>query len=243
MEIVDKNVNPGWYTDSHFTWFNKKELRHLVKSRKKTIINTVRQYKKETDSTINFLDIGCGDGYWLNELSTVKELKLHAFDYNELRVRRAKEIVKNAVIEQNNIFTYTSEIKFDIILFNQVIEHIPDDVGALKKIHVLLKKNGILILGTPNEGSWIQQRMLKKTGIINSTDHKHFYSEKEIVHKVENAGFIIINRYREVFYFFNDKLYYPMIGNILCYNFLRFLTFLFPKHCSDYYFVCKKLTK
>ena len=42
---------------------------------------------------------------------------------------------------------------FDVIFFNHVLEHIPDDVAALREVRRILKPGGLLVLGVPNEGA------------------------------------------------------------------------------------------
>ena len=81
-------------------------------------------------------------------------------------------------------------LRYDTIICMNVLEHINDDVTALRELKRLLKDNGVLILLVP----------VHKT-LYNSIDRAvgHFrrYSKQELVLKLQKAGFLI----REVFYY------------------------------------------
>jgi len=71
------------------------------------------------------------------------------------------------------------------------------------------------------------------------TTSQFAWSEKEFRSKIEKAGFIIKDIYREVFYPDFDRLYYRLTSTDLGFKILELLTILFPSQCSDYYFECK----
>ncbi len=79
-----------------------------------------------------------------------------------------------------------------IIFFNHVLEHIREDVKALAATLRLLKPGGLLILGTPNEGAWWWQLAYKLLPeMLEASDHVHFYTAREVVQKLQRAGFQI----------------------------------------------------
>lgn len=96
-----------------------------------------------------------------------------------------------------------------------------------------------MILGTPNEGSRLQQWMLRRTGAQTTTDHVHFYTEGEIRRKIVESGFIIDGVMREVFYPGYDRLYYWLTARPWGFRLLEWMTWLWPSECSDYYFECR----
>jgi len=82
---------------------------------------------------------------------------------------------------------------FDLIYFNHVIEHIPQDEEALAAVRRMLAPGGILVLGTPNEGSWWWQLAYKRAPeVLKTTDHVHFYTAPHLRKKVERAGLKIV---------------------------------------------------
>jgi SAM-dependent methyltransferase len=83
----------------------------------------------------------------------------------------------------------------DIIFFNHVLEHIPDDMLALREVYRILRPGGLLILGVPNEGAAFWQMAYRlQPGVSASSDHLHHYTADTIAAKCIEAGF----RLREV---------------------------------------------
>jgi SAM-dependent methyltransferase len=79
---------------------------------------------------------------------------------------------------------------FDLILCNHVIEHIPDDVGALRELARILKSDGLLLIGVPNEGcglARLRNHVLQRS-ILTSTDHVHFYTADLLTERIRRAG-------------------------------------------------------
>ena len=122
--------------------------------------------------------------------------KLYGSDYNPLRLTRAKIRNPDSTFFLADILDYpTKSESFDIIFFNHVIEHIPDDNLALLEIYRALKHDGLLILGTPNEGCWWWQYAYRKDPeILKKSDHVHFYTADIIEAKLIRAGFQLITR-------------------------------------------------
>lgn len=233
-QISDENP---WYVNSQFAWAEKESIKRIYNQRFIFFYKILRSeiFRK---GKITLLDYGCGDGYWSLVFSQFSTCKVTGVDYNPLRLKRGKAIVKNAKfietdLQKKNKFPE----KYDIVFCSQVIEHIKDDVFFLKNIKNYLKQDGILILGTPNEGSFTH-RVRNYTKKIK-TDHIHFYKEWEIKSKIEDSGFVIKKIYREVFFPGFDKLYYKLTSTDLGFKILELLTIFFPSQCSDYYFECE----
>ena len=202
-------------------------------------MNCIQRAKARLGPNLRMLDAGCGDGYWLARLQEVPGLQLTGVDYNPLRVERAKIVVPNVQVLLGDLTGLVSSERFDIVLLNQVIEHVSDDVGLLHVVRSLLRPGGEMILGAPNEGSRLQQWMLRRTGGLKNTDHVHFYTEREIRGKILESGFVIDSVLREVFYPGHDGLYYRLLVRPWGFRFLEWMTRLWPAECSDYYFECR----
>ena len=92
--------------------------------------------------------------------------------------------------------------RFDLILFNHVLEHIPEDTTALKNLGALLEKEGMVILGVPNEGCAIayMRNHLFQRKILKYTDHLHFYTLSTLRPMLETAGWDVLQVEREGFF-------------------------------------------
>jgi len=267
---VKKNIdnNNPWYTASQFEYAELDGVKRSMESRFLFFYKIIRRellLKKK----IKILDYGCGDGYWASVFSDFKNCSVTGLDYNELRLKRARSKVKGAKFIEFDITKINKEIGlFDIVFCSQVIEHIKDDLGFIINIKKYLKKDGILIIGTPNEGCLnivIGRRIYRIARIIKNyikfiikkpmkfysfadfkrtidfpkTDHVHFYREKEIVNKIKDAGFFIADIYREVFAIGIDRLQYKLTSTDIGFKLLQILSKLMPSQCAGYYFECR----
>jgi len=230
--------NNQWYTSSQFAWAEKESVRRIYDQR---FLFFYKIIKRETDrkGKISLLDYGCGDGYWSLTFSRFSDCEVTGVDYNPLRLERAKVNVKNARFIEMDLSNPNDNLgKFNIIFCSQIMEHIKDDILFLKGIGNYLEKDGIVILGTPNEGSFTHRHVFRKR-ILKRSDHVHFYREGEIRNKIVTAGFVIKDIYREVFFSGHDRLYYKLTSTDFGFKLLELSTILFPSQCSDYYFELK----
>jgi SAM-dependent methyltransferase len=232
------NQDP-WYVGSHFEWAERPSIRPIYEKRFRYFKDCIARARSRLGGKLRLLDAGCGDGYWLGRLQHLGNLELHGIDYNPLRIERARRAIQNATIDQRSLFDYQPAEPFDVVLLNQVIEHVQDDIGLLGKIRSILKPEGLMILGTTNEGSVLQRWANQRRGPSFQTDHVHFYTEPEIRGKLGGQRFAIESILREVFYPGSDRVYYSLTRHEWGFKLLELLTVLLPSQCSDYYFECR----
>lgn len=99
-------------------------------------------------------DFGCGDGI-ISYLIALKAAKVIGFDSNETAIKLAQSKTKdvdNIYFEFKNIYdaaTDIPEIKGDMVISIDVIEHLAQPSLLINGIYNYLKDNGITIIGTP----------------------------------------------------------------------------------------------
>ena len=103
------------------------------------------------------LDAGCGDGFYLKLLKNLyPNIKLYGVDIDEealtVAYKNLAEEIKQGVVVQNGSIT---EIAFDTNTFDyvfatEVLEHVPDDLLALREVRRVLKPSGCFIFTVPN---------------------------------------------------------------------------------------------
>jgi len=154
--------------------------------------------KNSIKKDLKILDVGCGTGSNLNMLK--KFGKVSAFEPFELVCEHAKSFHSDCDIRQGSLPVenpFQNE-KFDIITALDVIEHIEDDVYALKEIKNIMSDNGLFILTVPA----IQH-------LYDSLDeHAHHfrrYSKRDLRKKLISSGFSDFK-----IYYFNSFLFLPI---------------------------------
>jgi SAM-dependent methyltransferase len=97
------------------------------------------------------LDCGCGSGgYVLRLFEYSRDVFGVDYDENKVRTFRALNIYPDHVVQGDIEELAFQDEQFDVVLLNEVLEHIPNESNALRQVHRVLKKNGILVLFTPN---------------------------------------------------------------------------------------------
>lgn len=186
-------VNPSWYlaeqpAESVSPW------RHHLRKRREYVEQRLRAYllRRGLAKVPRLLDLGCGDGNNLTWLGRFSE-EAYGSDYNLARLVRAQMLNPSATIFAADVLDYPAEPdSFDVIFFNHVIEHIPDDLGALRAVRRILKPGGLLIVGTPNEGAWWWQWAYRRDpSTLIESDHCHFYTARTIEAKLLKTGFAV----------------------------------------------------
>lgn len=133
-----------------------------------------------------FLDVGAGNGEFLKVLSGMG-FHGESIDISKEAVLHAKSQLKNVdnvSAKWGNIYNYKSTKKYDVIFCFETMEHLENDLQALKKIYVLLKKGGIFVMSAPAHMSgWSRMDEIK--------GHYRRYEKKEIKAKYKQAKFKI----------------------------------------------------
>ena len=184
-----RRVNPAWY-DMEQPPEEASPWRHHLKKRRIYVEGLLRRRTEECGKITRLLDLGCGDG---NNLAWLRHyaVQVYGCDYNAVRLARARARFPDVALFLGDILDLpVNDGAFDVIFFNHVIEHIPDDVAALAAVKRILAPDGLLVLGTPNEGAWWWQLAYRRAPeLLASTDHVHFYTANKIAEKMEAAGF------------------------------------------------------
>ncbi len=108
-------------------------------------------------NNLNILEIGCGTGILLRELSILFPKKnFYGLDPHESGFHNYEKISKNIKlndnlkIENSNFNKFTPNISFDIIFSFNVFEHINDQEDYLQKTDMLLSNHGKSLIMCPN---------------------------------------------------------------------------------------------
>ena len=130
---VAQQVRQGnpWYLGSQFEWAERPSIRRIYQERYKFFRDCIGRVQKRIGRPLRALDLGCGDGYWLWRLADLADVEWTGLDYNPVRVERARQAAPNADVRQGDVDELDPGGLFDVVLLNQVIEHVSDDVGAL----------------------------------------------------------------------------------------------------------------
>jgi ubiquinone/menaquinone biosynthesis C-methylase UbiE len=147
--------------DYHYQQINKKaffKYNAFVDARYKIMIQilekSLRKYQKQNKiKTIKILDLGCGDGvllYLIDKKFKKIKIKLYGIDSAKNALKIAKKKIPKAKLILGKVEkTKFKNNFFDIALSSDVIEHLKNQKMFLKEIKRIVKKKGLVIIGTP----------------------------------------------------------------------------------------------
>ncbi len=149
------------------------------RARNRLIVQLVSAISRPGD---RYLEIGCGTGYVLQAL--VRECGLVATGselYGE-GLEFARRRVPDARFVELDARSMPYEGDFDLAGAFDVLEHIDDDLGALRGLHRAVRPGGHLLLTVP------QHRWLWSAADVQA-HHVRRYRRAELVDRVKQAGF------------------------------------------------------
>ncbi len=98
----------------------------------------------------DFLDVGCGEGHVLAEAAN-RGWKAHGIDISDNRAESARE--NGTLFTKADIFKAGfPDDSFDCVYMDSVLEHVVDPVPYLSELNRIMRTDGVLYVGVPNEG-------------------------------------------------------------------------------------------
>lgn len=181
------------------------------------------------------LDLGCFDGTFLSLVKN-RNNNFYGLDANNYAIKQCR---KKGIRVKQFFFNDVNKIPFpdnyfDLINAGEIIEHIYDTDFFLTEIKRLLRKDGLLLLSTPNIAS-LGRRFLLLLGIspiieispneIDSPGHIRYFTFKTLKRLLEKHGYKIISGGSDVLNLTGDGVIrsllipklFPTIGQSIIY--------------------------
>lgn len=171
------------YDPQHFAPLFSAEDRHFwFRARNRVIARVVHQITARLKPGYRVLEAGCGTGNVLQVLpavspgGTVIGMDLFAEGLQYARLRTSSPLVVG------DVHRAPFSTRFDVIGLFDVLEHLPDDLGALRRVRDLLTPTGTLVLTVPaHQSLW--------SAIDEAAQHRRRYSVSELHGKLLRSGF------------------------------------------------------
>jgi SAM-dependent methyltransferase len=145
------------------------------------------------------LDVGCGSGDNLAALATARRFELAGVDISAEALAIAGQRVPSARLARLDVEQAALPERFDLVMSIQVIEHVLDDLAALR--HMAAMASRYVFVST------MQGRMRRSEIAIG---HLRNYSRVELHRKLERAGLEPVRTYGWGFPFYSP-LYRSLI--------------------------------
>jgi SAM-dependent methyltransferase len=180
------------------------------------------------------LDSGCGRGFYLRLLAELGcrrgigvELRAHWIEQGRVELRGCgAALVRGDVCR----LAFADQV-FDKAILSEVIEHVPDDLAALRETHRVLRPGGVAVVTVPHAdypllwdpinkvlerfGTHLPREPLWLGGIY--ADHYRLYTVNDLIGRIEQAGFRVTDVRKLTHYCipFAHHLYYGLGKSLL----------------------------
>jgi len=226
--IKDEYQNGDPYEVDFSDYFHKERLRNTL------------DILKDVSHNSKVLDVGCGRGYFTKHF-VVNGNKVLGIDYS----KNAIEFAQNNFGNESLLFEVLDVVdliekkdEFDVVIANNLIEHIENPNAFLRECHRILKPDGFLIISTPNLYSFrnIISIIFKKSVKYRHSNHVCEYSRSQIKKFFQKNDFKLVKIVSQ-FQIKRTNGIIVLLFNIVNW-FLAFLHFNFL--CATNFYLVKK---
>jgi 2-polyprenyl-3-methyl-5-hydroxy-6-metoxy-1,4-benzoquinol methylase len=180
------------------------EVVSLEDIREKNFMFISKLIRKQFPDAKTVLDVGCSDGHFL-KVAKAQGLSATGLEPDPRLADRAKARGHEVI---NGFFPAAEGLvnrKFDVITFNDSLEHIPDLLEVLRGVREHLTKPGLAVVSLPSAGGLIfsVSLLLYKLGVRAPFDrlwqkgfaspHLHYFKPKNLRCLFESNGFAHIH--------------------------------------------------
>lgn len=173
--------------------------------------NRAKRLSKYLPTGAKVLDIGCGNGKFLQSLLRIKSYELFGIEMegnSAKRAARIKEIkLKIGALSKDDF----NENSLDAVCLFHVFEHLTEPKETLQLLSGIIKKDGILMISIPNIDSF-QSRIFKGKWLhLDPPRHLLFFTPTDLNNLLKEYGFELIHQK----HFITEQNPYGMVQSIL----------------------------
>lgn len=158
------------------------------------------------------LDVGCALGDCLVEARRLGWKNPQGVEVSDYAYKFAKKRgldVRKGTLGDNSF----ERNSFDVVTYQDVLEHVADPVSELKLVRQVLRPGGVVFLVTPDVGGWWKKILGKYWYHYKPGEHVIYFSQKSLKSALEKAGFVEVTTSRtyhilSVEYVINRLKYY-----------------------------------
>lgn len=185
-DLINEDFYKGFYNNSITSKSFEERFQRIINlpesnSDNKNRVKRVVSFLKNEFGKLNHkkaLDIGSGTGVFLYELKK-ENLFTTCIDPDLQSINHALNVIKVDKAHCGSLTDFKSTLKYDLITFNKVLEHLKDPIANIKKALKHLSKNGILYIEMPEGDRIVNEKLVSKRAEF-AVEHYTIYNEKSI---------------------------------------------------------------
>jgi 2-polyprenyl-3-methyl-5-hydroxy-6-metoxy-1,4-benzoquinol methylase len=105
---------------------------------------------RRLDARKRLLDVGCGNGSFLDAMRWQTGCEVHGLDLSPAAVEQARRLYGLDIFQGTIAQAPFAEASFDVVTAWWFLEHVPDPRESVREMARLLKPGGLCVIGVPN---------------------------------------------------------------------------------------------
>lgn len=161
----------------------------------------IRAHRGKRGVAARLLDIGCGYGFFLRQFEQDEHMAVVGVEASPKAAAEASKTVRSVICARFEDVEYSELGTFDFVVAFEVIEHLSDPVGFMRKVHHLLREGGHVFMSTPDVGSFWFRLLKRRWPGLHPHHHHMYFSKKTLRRLAESCGFqVLVLRSRQYYY-------------------------------------------
>lgn len=192
-EMRELYSNPRYFNTDNISQYGYSEYlrnKHLVVNLCSQRLDEIEHFTRR--ETGHLLDVGCATGTLL-EMSRLRGWQVSGVDLSAFATRIARDYyaldVKTGELAEAS---YPADY-FDVLVMDDLIEHVLDPTGLVLEASRILKPGGLLTLNTPNRAGLWHRLMGHRWFHYKQTEHTYFFSPAVIRDLLSRCGLIVLD--------------------------------------------------
>ena len=159
------------------------------------------------DPERRLLDVGCGNGLFLDTMRRATGCHVCGIDLSPIAVERAKGLYELDIFEGSVAQAPFPDEYFDAVTAWWYLEHVPDPQEVMAHVARLLKPGGLCAIGVPNADSCWAKTFKDKWYHLDCPRHLCLWSPATIKRLLKDHGLSV----RKIFY---DRTPWGLLGSL-----------------------------
>lgn len=213
-KTLDKVYNSEYFSGGSggFGYVNYDEDKEPMRDSFKKYLELIKNISNKKGK---LFDVGAATGFFMS-LAMEDGFEVSGVEYSDFAANKGRDKgfdIKTGTLEKLNI----QENAYDVVSMLDVIEHMPDPEIDIKIVQKMLKKDGLVIINTPDSGSLYARIMGINWHLVVPPEHIHYFNERGIKELLLRNGLDVltvtrINKKFTLEYIFNMLFKWLKVG-------------------------------